>query len=49
MPDIHLFVVTIQDLANLEIGLSPEVEAVLPEVERQVVELAYSLISNVEA
>jgi len=48
MPDIHLFVVTIQDLANLEIGLSPEVEAVLPELERQVVELALTLSKQIE-
>ena len=49
MPEIHLFVVSIQDLANMEIGLSPEVEAVLPELERQVLELAQSLVSKVDA
>lgn len=43
MPEIHLFVVSIQDLANMEIGLSPEIEAVLPELERQVLELARAL------
>lgn len=49
MPEIYLFVVSIQDLANMEIGLSPEVEAVLPELERQVLELAQSLVSKADA
>lgn len=49
MPEIHLFVVSIQDLANMEIGLSPDVEAVLPELERQVLELARSLVFHSDA
>lgn len=48
LPEIHLFVVSVQDLANMEIGLSPEVEAVLPELEHQVLKLARSLVSNAD-
>lgn len=43
LPKIHLFIVSVSELQNMHIGLSPEVEAVMPELERQVVELAERL------
>ncbi|MCB0553787.1 MAG: hydrogenase maturation protease [Phaeodactylibacter sp.] len=43
LPKIHLFVVSVAELQNMYIGLSPEVETVMPELERQVLELAERL------
>lgn len=40
LPRIFLYVVSVAELQNMHIGLSPEIEAVMPELERQVVELA---------
>jgi hydrogenase maturation protease len=45
MPEIHLFVMSVNTLQPMHIGLSPEVEAALPELERQVVELARTLVN----
>ena len=46
MPEIYLFVVSVSELQPMHIGLSPEVEAVLPELETRVCRLAETLTSN---
>ena len=46
MPQVYLFVVSIIELQEMYIGLSPEVEAVMPELEERVRELAGRLISS---
>ncbi|MBX2926247.1 MAG: hydrogenase maturation protease [Saprospiraceae bacterium] len=43
MPEIHLFAMSVNTLQPMHIGLSPEVEAALPELERRVIELANEL------
>ena len=46
MPEIHLFVVSVSELQPMHIGLSPEVEAALPELERRVITLADDLVNG---
>ncbi len=43
MPEIYLFVVSVSELQPMHIGLSPEVEAVMPELERRVLQLVNDL------
>jgi hydrogenase maturation protease len=47
MPDIHLFIMSIQKIQPLSTLLSPEIEESLPELKRQVVALAKVLSSEV--
>ncbi|MCB0569340.1 MAG: hydrogenase maturation protease [Phaeodactylibacter sp.] len=46
LPKIYLFTVSVRELQNMYIGLSPEIEAVMPELERQVLELAEELVAE---
>lgn len=46
MPEIHLFVMSVNELQPMHIGLSPEVEAALPDLERQVLALAGDFAGN---
>jgi len=46
MPEIHLFVMSVSDLQPMHIGLSPEVEAAMPELEHKVRALAEALIAE---
>jgi hydrogenase maturation protease len=46
LPIIHLFVVSIAELQDLYIGLSPAIEAVMPELEQQVLGLAGDLLAK---
>ena len=43
LPKIYLYVVTVEDIANLHVGLSPKVNAVLPELKKTVLEKAKEL------
>ena len=46
MPKVYLFVVSIIELQEMHIGLSPEVEAVMPELAERVRGLAEELVSS---
>ncbi len=46
MPEVHLFTISVKDLQPMHIGLSTEVEAVLPELERRVIALANELTTT---
>lgn len=46
MPELYLFAVSIHNLQPMRIGLSPEVEAVLPVLEAQIVDLAHQLVNQ---
>jgi len=43
LPDIDLFIISIEKVQPLSTELSPEIEAALPELKRRVLELAVSL------
>lgn len=47
MPDIHLFVMSIEKIQPLSTLLSPEIEISLPVLKREVIELARSLSAQV--
>jgi hydrogenase maturation protease len=47
LPDIHLFIMSIEKVQPLSTQLSPEIEHSLPELKRQVVALAKTLSSEV--
>ncbi len=44
LPKIYLFVMTVKDIANLNVGLSPEVERAMNELKKLVLEKAESLL-----
>lgn len=44
LPKIYLFVVSVKDIANLHVGLSPEVGMAMNELKRRVVDLAEELM-----
>ncbi|MCO6479110.1 MAG: hydrogenase maturation protease [Phaeodactylibacter sp.] len=44
MPKVYLFAVSVAELQEMHIGLSPEVEAVMPELENRVKALAEELV-----
>ena len=46
MPNVYLFVISISDLQPLKVGLSPETEALLPEVAKAVRELAFKELKS---
>lgn len=46
MPDIYLFVVTIETVQPFYVGLSPEIEAVIPKVIQEVKQLITQLSSE---
>lgn len=46
MPDIYLFVVTIETIQPFYVGLTPEIEAVIPRVIQEVKQLITQLISE---
>ena len=46
MPEIHLFVMSVSNLQPMNIGLSPEVEAAMSELEHRVRALAETLTSE---
>lgn len=45
LPTIHLFVMTVQDIANLHIGLSPRVADRLPLLKRQILQKVDELMT----
>jgi len=47
LPDIHLFIMSIEKVQPLSTLLSPEIERSLPELKRQVITLAIALSSEV--
>lgn len=47
LPDIHLFIMSIEKVQPLSTLLSPEIENALPELKRQVIALAKTLSSDV--
>ncbi len=47
LPDIHLFIMSIEKVQPLSTLLSPEIENALPELKRQVIDLAKTLSSEV--
>ncbi|HNV28725.1 MAG TPA: hydrogenase maturation protease [Cyclobacteriaceae bacterium] len=47
LPDIHLFIMSIEKVQPLSTLLSPEIERSLPELKRQVITLAKTLSSEV--
>lgn len=47
MPDINLFIMSIETVQPLITSLSPEVEKAIPEMKRQVIELAKTLSAEV--
>jgi len=48
MPDVHLFVVSIETIQQQGIELTPEIEAVFPEVKSRVLDLANELLKAYE-
>ena len=46
MPEIHLFVVSIESIQQQGIELTPEIEAVVPLIMDQVKELMYNLLET---
>lgn len=46
MPEIYLFVVSVPSLQPMHIGLSPETNAVLPNLENQIIQLALQLTNS---
>ena len=46
LPRIHLFVVSIDNLQQQQVTLSPEIEAVMPELKRQVLALMDKLLAG---
>ncbi len=46
MPELYLFAVSINDLQPMHIGLSPEIEAVLPALEAKIITLAHQLVNR---
>ncbi len=47
MPDIHLFIMSIEKIQPLSTLLSPEIEIALPKLKREVIELARHLSAQV--
>lgn len=48
MPDVHLFVVSIETIQQQGIELTPEIESVFPEVKSRVLDLANQLLKAYE-
>jgi hydrogenase maturation protease len=48
MPDIHLFIMSIEKVQPLSMLLSPEIEHVLPEMKRQVIALANTFAAEAQ-
>ncbi len=46
LPKIYLFAVSIESLQQQQVTLTPEIEAVLPELKKKVVALANKLVSS---
>jgi hydrogenase maturation protease len=46
MPDIHLFIMSIEKIQPLSTLLSPEIEITLPKLKREVIELARHLSAH---
>ncbi len=48
LPKIYLFVMSVADIANLQVGLSEKVEKKMPELRKQVLEKMYELATAEE-
>lgn len=46
LPKIYLFAVSIESLQQQQVTLTPEIEAVMPELKKQVLALAHKLVSS---